>query len=70
VSTDNAQVDGDQIMINGPATGLVTDWSIGEGSPPSSPAWTPTRRTRRSSTNRFRSRSRSATAAAHDSCQE
>jgi hypothetical protein len=60
VSTDNAQVDGDQIMINGPATGLVTDWSIGEGSPPSSPAWTPTRRTRRSSTNRFRSRSRSA----------
>jgi multidrug resistance efflux pump len=32
VSTDNAQVDGDQIMINAPATGLVTDWLIGEGS--------------------------------------
>ena|SRR5882757_2740208 len=32
VSTDNAQVDGDQIVINAPATGNVTDWSISEGS--------------------------------------
>src|SRR5882757_619782 len=32
VSTDNAQVDGDQIMINAPVTGNVTDWSISTGS--------------------------------------
>src|SRR5882757_3886687 len=32
VSADNAQVDGDQIVINAPATGNVTVWSIGEGS--------------------------------------
>lgn len=31
VSTDNAQVDGDQIPITAPATGLVTRWDIGEG---------------------------------------
>jgi multidrug resistance efflux pump len=32
VSTDNAQVDGDQIDINAPTTGSVTGWSIGQGS--------------------------------------
>lgn len=32
VSTDNAQVDGDQIQINAPATGTVTGWSISEES--------------------------------------
>jgi multidrug resistance efflux pump len=32
VSTDNAQVDGDQIQINAPATGTITDWSINQGS--------------------------------------
>jgi multidrug resistance efflux pump len=32
VTTDNAQVDGDQIDINAPATGAVTDWSISQGS--------------------------------------
>jgi multidrug resistance efflux pump len=31
VSTDNAQVDGDQILINAPVTGNVTDWSVGTG---------------------------------------
>jgi multidrug resistance efflux pump len=31
VSTDNAQVDGDQIRINAPSTGLVTRWDLGEG---------------------------------------
>jgi multidrug resistance efflux pump len=31
VTTDNAQVDGDQIKINAPSTGLVTRWDIGEG---------------------------------------
>jgi multidrug resistance efflux pump len=31
VSTDNAQVDGDQIQINAPASGTVTRWSIAEG---------------------------------------
>jgi len=32
VTTDNAQVDGDQIKINAPVTGIVTDWSITGGS--------------------------------------
>jgi multidrug resistance efflux pump len=32
VSTDNAQVDGDQININAPSTGAVTGWSISQGS--------------------------------------
>jgi multidrug resistance efflux pump len=32
VSTDNAQVDGDKIDINAPATGPVTRWSITQGS--------------------------------------
>ena len=32
VSTDNAQVDGDQIAINAPSSGAVIDWSIGDGS--------------------------------------
>ena len=32
VSTDNAQVDGDQIDINAPTTGSVTGWSISQGS--------------------------------------
>jgi multidrug resistance efflux pump len=32
VSTDNAQVDGDQIAINAPAAGTITDWSIDTGS--------------------------------------
>jgi multidrug resistance efflux pump len=32
VTTDNAQVDGDQIRINAPTTGTVIDWSISAGS--------------------------------------
>jgi multidrug resistance efflux pump len=32
VSTDNAQVDGDKVDINAPATGVLTDWEISEGS--------------------------------------
>ncbi|MBV9312434.1 MAG: HlyD family efflux transporter periplasmic adaptor subunit [Pseudonocardia sp.] len=32
VSTDNAQVDGDRISINAPATGSVVAWSIDQGS--------------------------------------
>jgi multidrug resistance efflux pump len=32
VSTDNAQVDGDQIQINAPTTGTVTNWEINQGS--------------------------------------
>jgi multidrug resistance efflux pump len=32
VTTDNAQVDGDQIQINAPTTGTVTDWEINQGS--------------------------------------
>jgi multidrug resistance efflux pump len=32
VSTDNAQVDGDQIDINAPATGTLANWSVTEGS--------------------------------------
>jgi multidrug resistance efflux pump len=32
VSTDNAQVDGDKIDINAPATGTLTRWSIDKGS--------------------------------------
>lgn len=32
VTTDNAQVDGDQIKINAPVTGIVTDWSVADGS--------------------------------------
>jgi multidrug resistance efflux pump len=31
VSTDNAQVDGDKIDINAPATGTLTDWMVDEG---------------------------------------
>lgn len=31
VSTDNAQVDGDQLRINAPATGLVSRWDLTEG---------------------------------------
>jgi multidrug resistance efflux pump len=31
VSTDNAQVDGNQILINAPASGTLTDWRITEG---------------------------------------
>ncbi|MGH3857352.1 MAG: HlyD family efflux transporter periplasmic adaptor subunit, partial [Pseudonocardiaceae bacterium] len=31
VTTDNAQVDGNQIMINAPATGTLIDWSATEG---------------------------------------
>jgi multidrug resistance efflux pump len=31
VSTDNAQVDGQQIMINAPATGTLVDWRIFQG---------------------------------------
>jgi multidrug efflux pump subunit AcrA (membrane-fusion protein) len=33
VSTDNAQVDGDKIDINSPATGTLSRWSITKGSP-------------------------------------
>lgn len=32
VTTDNAQVDGDQIQINAPATGTVADWKATQGS--------------------------------------
>jgi multidrug resistance efflux pump len=32
VSTDNAQVDGDKIMINSPASGWLEDWRISQGS--------------------------------------
>ena len=32
VSTENANVDGDKIAINAPATGAVMDWAIDEGS--------------------------------------
>lgn len=31
VTTDNAQVDGDQIKINAPSDGLVTRWDISQG---------------------------------------
>jgi multidrug resistance efflux pump len=31
VTTDNAQVDGDQIKINAPSTGLIDRWSVTEG---------------------------------------
>ena len=31
VTTDNAQIDGDQIQINAPATGTVIDWRATEG---------------------------------------
>jgi multidrug resistance efflux pump len=32
VSTDNAQIDGQQIMINSPAAGTLVDWRISQGS--------------------------------------
>jgi multidrug resistance efflux pump len=32
VSTDNAQVDGDRVDINAPTSGLLTDWTVGQGS--------------------------------------
>jgi multidrug resistance efflux pump len=32
VSTDNAQIDGDKIAINSPATGTLLDWSATQGS--------------------------------------
>ena len=32
VSTDNAQVDGDKVDINAPATGTLIDWSLNQGS--------------------------------------
>jgi multidrug resistance efflux pump len=32
VSTDNAQVDGDQILINAPTTGTLVDWEATQGS--------------------------------------
>ncbi len=31
VTTDNAQVDGDRIDINAPATGTIASWNVGEG---------------------------------------
>ena len=31
VSTDNAQIDGDQIQINSPATGTLVDWRVSQG---------------------------------------
>jgi multidrug resistance efflux pump len=31
VTTDNAQVDGDQLQINAPATGTLTDWRASQG---------------------------------------
>lgn len=33
VSTDNAQVDGNKILINAPASGTLVDWRITQGSP-------------------------------------
>lgn len=33
VIADNAQVDGDQVQIHAPTTGVVVDWSLGMGSP-------------------------------------
>lgn len=32
VSTDNAQIDGDQVEIKAPTSGLLTDWTVTEGS--------------------------------------
>jgi multidrug resistance efflux pump len=32
VNTDNAQIDGDKIMINAPASGWLADWRIHQGS--------------------------------------
>jgi multidrug resistance efflux pump len=32
VSTDNAQVDGDKVDINAPATGILTNWTVTDGS--------------------------------------
>lgn len=32
VSTDNAQVDGDKVMINAPTSGWLEDWRISQGS--------------------------------------
>jgi multidrug resistance efflux pump len=32
VSTDNAQIDGDKIAINAPATGTLLDWTANQGS--------------------------------------
>jgi multidrug resistance efflux pump len=32
VSTDNAQVDGDKVDINAPATGTITGWTVTDGS--------------------------------------
>jgi multidrug resistance efflux pump len=31
VSTDNAQIDGDKIMVNAPASGTLVDWSATQG---------------------------------------
>ena len=31
VSTDNAQIDGDQVQINSPATGTLLDWQVSQG---------------------------------------
>ncbi|TWF80504.1 HlyD family secretion protein [Pseudonocardia hierapolitana] len=31
VTTDNAQVDGDEISVNAPTSGYVVDWTAGEG---------------------------------------
>jgi multidrug resistance efflux pump len=31
VSTDNAQIDGDKIMVNAPASGTLEDWRISQG---------------------------------------
>lgn len=31
VSTDNAQIDGDKIMVNAPASGTLVDWSASQG---------------------------------------
>jgi multidrug resistance efflux pump len=31
VSTDNAQIDGDQIQVNAPATGTLVDWQASKG---------------------------------------
>jgi biotin carboxyl carrier protein len=33
VIADNAQVDGDEVQINAPTTGVVVDWSLDMGSP-------------------------------------
>ncbi|NUR87655.1 MAG: HlyD family efflux transporter periplasmic adaptor subunit [Nonomuraea sp.] len=32
ISTDNAQIDGDQLLVNAPTTGTLMDWRLSQGS--------------------------------------